>query len=530
METTEFDFIVVGAGSAGCAVAARLSEDGTKKVALIESGNREKLNVTSLPAALLYTIGNDRYDWKYKTEPDPTRDGLVENWPRGRVPGGSSAINGMIYIRGRKVDFERWKSMGNTGWGWDDVLPVFRKLETSDFGPNQYRGALGPQNVEQVSFRHPVSKIFMEAVANTGLPAVEDLNGADEEGIAWNQGATKNGKRCSSWDAYIKPNLGRRNLITIDGTLVRKVTMSAGRADGIEIERKGKVRNLSARAGVVLCAGAINTPQILMLSGIGDPKQLARHGIETQIPSPQVGANLMEHPGMYVLAELKMPTANAFRRLDRGAMAMANWLMSGGGPMGTPSAQLIGFFRSQTELSEADMQFLLFPYGSFMKNDRRIFPQRNLVTILVNANYPVSRGQLDLASANPADPIRIFPRFLDDPADTDAMKRALAWIRQLVRTEPLKSQFLRFLDIPDPNEGKDDKYIRDFTRPFYHPAGTCRMGSDPGSVVTPDLRVRGLDGLWVADASVFPDHIGGNANATTIMVGEKAASFIKDAT
>ncbi len=524
----EFDFIVVGAGSAGCAVASRLSEQGNCSVALIESGKSEKLNITSVPAALLYTIGNERYDWKYQTEPDPTREGLVEAWPRGRVPGGSSAINGMIYVRARAADFDRWAGMGNSGWSWNDMLPIFRRMETSDFGPNQWRGGQGPQNVEQLRFRHPISKVVLDSVKNMGVPEVSDINGADEEGIAWNQGTTKNGKRASTWDAYIKPNLDRKNLTVFDGALVRKVVLSGNRATGVEVERNGKIETLTARKGVVLSAGSINTPQILMLSGIGDPEALQKHGIEAQVVNREVGKNLMEHPGMYVLAELNEPTSNAYRSPIKGALAFANWLFRGKGPMGTPSSQLIGFFRSRPELKHTDMQFLLFAYGSFMRNGKRVFPKRNLVTILINANYPKSRGHLELASANPADPIRIFPRYLDDPADYEAMRYSLKWVRDLVKSEPLRSRFVRFLDIPDEGAGRDDEYIRSNTRPFYHPAGTCRMGSDAEAVVTPDLKVRGVDGLWVADVSIFPDHIGGNTNATAIMIGEKAAALIKE--
>ncbi len=522
----EFDFIVVGAGSAGCAAASRLSEDGKTTVALVEYGEREKLPVTALPAAILYTIGNDRYDWNYQTEPDPTRNGLTEAWPRGKVPGGSSAINGMIYVRGRKADFERWKAMGNTGWGWDDILPLIRRMESSDLGPNQWRGAHGPVKVSKVGFRHPVSTMVMESIRNMGILEVDDINGADEEGVAWNQGSTSRGVRSSSWSAYIKPNLGRANLKVLTGALVRKVTLSDGRADGIDIERAGQVEHLSARRGVILCGGSLNTPQILMLSGIGNPERLAPHGIETRVANRGVGANLMEHPGMYAQAELTMPTANAYRRPWRGAMAFAQWLMNGGGPMGTPSAQIIGFFRSHPELVETDMQFLLFPYGSFMVNGKRVFPNRKLITILVNANHPRSRGHLELASANPHDKIRIFPRYLDDPADLEAMRAAVRWMRQLAQTEPMRSHMMRYLDVPAEGAGRDDEYIRAFTRPFYHPAGTCRMGSDPQSVVTPDLKVRGVDGLWVADVSILPDHIGGNTNATAIMIGEKVASLI----
>ena len=305
--------------------------------------------------------------------------------------------------------------------------------------------------------------------------------------------------------------------------------IEGGRATGIEISRGGQVERLTAHAGVTLSAGAINTPHILMLSGVGDPDALRRHGISCIAENRQVGRNLMEHPGFYVMAELDRPTVNAYRRLDQGALAAMRWLAFGRGPMAVPSAQLIGFFRSRPDLVEADMQFLLFPYGTYMENGKRRFPRRNLITLLVNANYPKSRGHLELASADPTERIKIHPRYMDHPDDIDAMRRALAWVRDVVRTPPLKDSFVRFIDVPDESAGQDDEYIRAATRPFYHPAGTCRMGSDADAVCGPDLCVRGVDRLRVADTSIFPSHIGGNTNATAIMIGEKAASLIDEA-
>ena len=292
----EFDYIVVGSGSAGCPLTARLLEK-KNSVLLVEAGKKERLNLTHIPAALVHTIGNKRYDWDFQTEPDPTRDNLVEKWPRGRVPGGSSAINGMIFIRGAAKDYDAWEAMGNKGWGWNSVLPYFRKMETADNDKdNALRGGLGPQRVSALRWKHPVSEAFLDSFVNAGVPLNPDLNGASHEGVAWNQGSTREGKRHSAWEAFIKPKLGNPDLTFVDGTIVETILFEGRRAVGIRAIKDGTRVTFKARKGVVLSAGSINSPQILMLSGIGDPAQLKRHGIEPLVESPDVGATSWNIP------------------------------------------------------------------------------------------------------------------------------------------------------------------------------------------------------------------------------------------
>lgn len=525
----EFDYIVVGSGSAGSPVAARLVEKGAR-VLLLEAGKREKLHVTRVPASSMYTVGNKRYDWNYTTEPDPTRNGLQESWPRGRVPGGSSAINGMIFIRGAQSDFEAWGKLGNNGWDWDSVLPYFRKMETADkYADNDaYRGGMGPLHVSTLRWRIPVAEKFIDSLVNLGVPHNLDLNGASHEGVAWNQGSTKNGMRHSAFDAYIGPLQKDPNLVVMDDALVNSLIMDTNRAKGVVFTRGNQVVRASARRGVVLSAGALNSPQILMLSGIGDPVELSKHGIKTVVASPEVGRNLLEHPCLHVLAEMNMRTGNAYASGLGRVQAFAEWAFARKGVLTESLAQVIAFLKSTPDQKVPDLQFHLLAFGFLLKNGRRHIPRRNLVTIYANVNHSKSKGHLSLRSKNPRDPIAIYPRLLDHPDDLKGVLLGLDWVRRLASTPPFGSHVLQLIDVPSREAGReaDERYVRNSTGPGFHPVGTCRMGIDDQAVVTPDLRVRGAEGLWVADASIFPTHIAGNTNATCIMIGERAADLI----
>jgi choline dehydrogenase len=524
----EHDYVIVGSGSAGSALAARLVEKGAS-VLLLEAGKRERLHVTRLPGAVTHVIGNKRYDWDIATEPDPTRNDGIEKWPRGRVPGGSSAINGMIYIRGDAKDYDEWEALGNPGWGWRDVLPYFRKLETADAGTdNLVRGGMGPQRVSTVQWRHPVSQKFISTFANLGVAENPDLNGVSHEGVGWNQGSIKNGIRHSAFDAYVLPKLSNPKLTFWDEALVERVDFDGKRATGVVVRRGGAVVHVAATIGVILSAGAINTPQILLLSGIGDTAELAKHAIRTVVESPEVGRNLMEHTGLWVTVELDIPTANQYGSRLGKLKALASWVFGRTGLLSVPTAQVLAFIRSTTAQAVPDLQFHLFPFGWTVKNGKIHFPPRNQITILVNLNHPKSRSHVALKSSDPRVPIAIYPRLLDDPADVDTIRRGLDWVRKLVSTPPLGSHVLNVCDIPPADAGReaDEAYIRRAAGPFQHPVGTCRMGSDETAVVTPDLKVRGAEGLWVADASIFPRLTAGNTNSTAIMIGERASDLI----
>jgi choline dehydrogenase len=510
-------------------LAARLV-DKKASVLLIEAGRRERLNLTHLPAMVVYTIGKKRYDWAYQTQPDPTRGGLTEAWPRGRVPGGSSAINGMIYIRGAAADYDAWEAMGNVGWGWNTVLPYFRKMETADSDTdNAYRGGMGPQRVSTLRWKHPLSKKFIESFVAAGVPFNPDPNSASHEGVAWTEGSTFNGKRISSFEAFIRPRLNDPNLHFMDGTLVERILFDGKKASGVSAVRGGKRVELNARRGVVLCAGAINSPHILMLSGIGEPSQLAQYGIKPLIESPEVGRNLMEHPGLSVRVEMDVETANSVARPIGGMKSLAQWLTSGSGFMSVPTSQVLAFLKSTSSVAEPDLQFNLFPFGRTRENGKVRIPNRNLATILVNINYPKSTGHLELCSSDPTAPVQIYPRLLDHPDDVDGVLKALDWARKIAATPPFGSHVLKIEDAPPMDAGRDAdlEYIRRATVPFFHPVGTCRMGVDDRSVLTPDLKVRNAENLWVADTSIFPRHIAGNTNATAIMIGERGADLIQ---
>lgn len=524
----EFDYIVVGSGSAGSPLAARLLEKGAS-VLLVEAGKRERLHLTRVPAALVHTIGNERYDWNYTTEPDPTRNNLTESWPRGRVPGGSSAINGMIFIRGAAEDYDAWEKLGNTGWGWNSVLPYFRKMETADQDKdNAFRGGIGPLRVSALRWRHPVSAKFIESFVNAGVPLNPDLNGRSHEGVAWNQGSIIGGTRHSAFDAFIQPHLKDSKLAFVDGAMVERIVMEGKRAKGIDLRRGSQSLRATARRGVILSAGSINSPQILMLSGIGEPEQLKRHGIEVRVASPDVGHNLMEHPGLYVRAELNTRTGNVYSTPIGKMRAVANWALARNGVLSVPTAQVLAFLKSNAAQESPDLQFHLFPFGYFVRNGRLEVPNRNLVTILANVNYPKSKGHIELRSSDPSTPVAIYPRLLDHPDDLACVLRGLDWVRRVVATAPFGTLVRELLDVPTKGAGKaaEEEYVRNSTVPFLHPVGTCRMGSDDRAVLTPDLRVRGTEGLWVADTSIFPRHIAGNTNATAIMIGERAADLI----
>lgn len=525
----DLDYIVVGSGSAGCPLTARLLEKGMK-VLLVEAGKRERIPITRLPAALMHTVGNSRYDWCYTTEPDPTRNGLTEAWPRGKVPGGSSAINGMIFIRGAKRDYDEWEARGNYGWGWRDVLPYFRRMETSDYDKdNGIRGGIGPQRVSALRWTHPVSESFMKSFIAAGATFNDDMNGISHEGVAWNQGSTKNGVRASTFDSFVRPKLDDPNLHFLDDTLVEKVIIEDGCATGIQALHSGSSVTFKARRGVVLSAGSINSPHLLMLSGIGDPNDLKRYGITALVDSPEVGKNLLEHPGLYALAEMKVPTANRMARPLRGAMAFGEWLFGRTGMMSVPTAQIIAFIKSTPELDYTDLQFHLFPFGLVQTKTKLEVPTQDLVTILMNINHSKSVGHLELRSGDPRDKVAIYPRMLDHPDDVETLLKGIGWIRKIASQKPFSKDMLRFLDLPDEGSSREEEiaYLRRATVPFYHPVGTCRMGPDATAVVAPDLKVRGVDGLWVADASIMPSHISGNTNATAIMIGEKASDLIQ---
>ena len=526
---TVWDYIVIGAGSSGCVVANRLSADPANKVLLLEAGGSDKSIFIQMPAATYISgIGNPKFDWMYRTEPDPSLGGRGETWPRGRVMGGSSSINGMLYIRGFPQDFDTWRQLGNVGWSWDDVLPLFKRQEDNARGASSHHGTGGPLKVANLQDPHPLARVFLEAAARCGYPYNPDLNGPQIEGFGYVQATQVKGWRCSSARAFIDPIRRRPNLTVSPRSTARRVLIENGRAVGVEATIGGKRRTVRVAGEVVVSCGAIASPHLLMLSGIGDPDELQRHGIAVQVARPHVGRNLQDHPGLGMTYAVDVATYNSEMARWKQVIHGANWLLRGRGPGTTPDAHLIGFIRSDPSQDVPDIQVHVTPAGYRMAGEGELVLRENSFTVLVSVCRPLSRGRIRLKSADPDVAPVIENRLFGDRGDLVRLANGVRAARDIARSEPLARVVRRPIE-PDWVDVSDDKlasYLVAHAGTIYHPAGTCRMGVDDQAVVGPDLRVRGLAGLRVADASIMPLVTSGNLNAPCMMTGEKAAELI----
>ena len=522
-----FDHVIVGGGTAGCVLAARLSEDPATRVLLLEAGPPDRAKQIPIPAAF-FTLFKGPYDWDYQTAPQEHAGGRSLYWPRGRTLGGSSSINGMIYIRGHRVDYDRWHDeYGCAGWSHDDLLPYFRRAEDHQGGASAFHGAGGPLRVEDQRHRHPLNHAWVRAARAHGLAANDDFNAGEQDGAGYLQVTQRRGRRWSTADAYLHPAEKRANLVVVTDALVTKVLVGGGRAVGVRYRRGGVEREARAASDVILAGGAVNSPQLLLLSGIGPAQQLREHGIDVVVDSPQVGAGLQDHPvvtPMWHSPDMRNVWEEA--KLHN----VLRWLLLRRGPLASNGGDGAAFARSRAGLVAPDLQ-----YGCIaapIVDQGLVPPTERRITILIAAIAPRSRGRISLRSADPTEKPLIDPGYLSDSADVDVLAAGIREVRQIMAEEPL-ARLARGEDVPGAQVAGDEElraWIRGNVHSMFHPTSTCAMGAAETAVCDPELRVRGVAGLRVVDASVMPAIPHGPPIAPIVALAERAADLIRTRT
>jgi choline dehydrogenase len=526
--TSEFDYVIVGAGSAGCVLANRLSADGRHSVLLLEAGPKDSHIWIHIPLGYGKLFKEKSVNWMYQTEPEPGLNGRQVFQPRGKVLGGSSSINGLLYVRGQHEDYDRWRQRGNTGWGFEDVLPYFKRAESQQRGPDEYHGADGPLPVSDWRHHDPLSEAFVKAAVEAGIPFNPDFNGAKQEGAGFFQTTTRRGRRASSAFSYLRPAKKRANLRVETDALAQRLLFEGRRARAVEYRQNGALRTARARREILVSSGAYNSPQLLQLSGVGPADLLKSHGIDVVLDSPGVGNDLQDHMQVRIVTRCsqKVTLNDVVASPIRSALAGVQWAAFRKGPLTIAGGTSGAFFKTSPRLASPDIQIHFIPFSTDKMGEK--LHAFSGFTASICQLRPESRGTLRIKSADPSVAPAIRINYLATETDRRAFIDGFHILRGILAQPALKAYCVDEV-YPGAKVVSDDdllEFCRKTGSTVYHPTSTCRMGNDPLAVVDPRLKVRGIEGLRVVDASVMPDLMSGNTNAPTIMIAEKASDMI----
>jgi choline dehydrogenase len=527
-DTPEFDYVIVGAGSAGCVLANRLSADGKHSVLLLEAGPRDRNIWIHVPVGYGKLFKEKSVNWMYQTEPEPGLNGRQVFQPRGKVLGGSSSINGLLYVRGQHEDYDRWRQRGNAGWGYEDVLPYFKKAESQQRGEDQYHGSDGPLPVSDWRHQDPLSEAFVKAAVEAGLPFNPDFNGAKQEGAGFFQSTTRRGRRASSAFSYLRPARNRGNLHIETDALAQRILFEGRRARAVEYRQRGRLRTARARREILVSSGAYNSPQLLQLSGVGPADLLKSHGINVVLDAPGVGNDLQDHLQVRIVMRCpqRVTLNDVVNHPVRRVLAGMQWAALRKGPLTIAAGTSGAFFKTSPRLASPDIQIHFIPFSTD-KMGEKLHPFSGF-TASVCQLRPESRGTLRIKSADPSQPPEIRINYLATETDRRAFIDGIKVLRGILAKPALKAYVTEEVYPGAKVVSEDDilAFCRQTGSTVYHPTSTCRMGNDPLAVVDQRLQVRGIEGLRVVDASVMPDLMSGNTNAPTIMIAEKASDMI----